>query len=246
MFQMPKNEFLHDQNRVYHSGRGSFQDSLRGFNILKDAGLYPSVSCVLSEPSLEHIPEIMQWLLDDLEVRALGFNHVSIVPDVSQYDPIYESRFADAVTGSHEILLQYPDVYERRMSRKLSSFLDREILKADCTGCGEQMAVSPDGKIGICQGYMGTRSTFVGNVFDESFNAASDPLFVEWSHRSPLNMPCCYDCPSLAICGGGCPRNAEYTSGSIWDPDIAFCHFAKRSLEWMIWKVYDVATSHQI
>jgi uncharacterized protein len=233
--------FLHDQNRVYRSGEGSFQDSMRGFSILKEAGLRPTVSCVLSEPSLDHVPEIMHWLLDELGVRALGFNHVSIVPDISQYDAIYESRFADAVIQSHEIVLQYPDVYERRMSRKLNSFLEREIVKADCTGCGEQMAISPDGRIGICQGYMGTGSTFVGDVFDDDFDARSHATFVEWSQRSPLNMPYCHDCPALSVCGGGCPRNAEFTSGSIWEPDIAFCHFAKRSVEWIIWKVYDMA-----
>jgi len=224
-------EFIHNRNRVYRSGSGSFRDSLQGFNILKEVGLCPTVSCVLSESSLDHVPQIIHWLLDDLGVRALGFNHVSIVPDVSRYDPIYESRFASAVVQSHEMVLQHPEVYERRMSRKLNSFLEREIVKADCTGCGEQMAVSPDGKIGICQGYMGTRNTFVGNVFDEGFDPVSHPMFIEWSRRSPLNMPQCSECAALAVCGGGCPRNAEYTSGSIWDRDVAFCHFAMHSVE---------------
>lgn len=233
-------ESVHDQNRVYRSGRGSFQDSLRGFNTVKEIGLDPAVAAVLPASSLDHVPQIMHWLLDDLKVRGLGFNHVSIVPNISQYDPVYESRFADAVIQSQEIVLEYPDVYERRMSRKLNNFLERNVTKADCTGCGEQMAVSPDGKIGICQGYMGNRSTFVGDVFDEDFGAASHPIFVEWSRRSPLNMPQCWECPALAVCGGGCPRNADFISGSIWEPDIAFCHFGKRSLEWMIWKVYNV------
>jgi len=37
------------------------------------------------------------------------------------------------------------------MNHKINAFLDRRILKADSTGCGEQMSVSPDGQIGICQ-----------------------------------------------------------------------------------------------
>ena len=232
-------KFLHDQNRIYFSGRGSYKDSLQGYNILKEIGLAPTVSCVLSEHSLDHVPQIMHWFLDDLKVRGLGFNHVSIVPNVNKYNPVYESRFTDAVIQSQEIVLEYPDVYERRMSRKLNSFLERDILKADCTGCGEQMTISPDGKIGICQGYMGNRNTFVGDVFDKDFEANKHPIWIEWSRRSPLYMPLCLECPALAVCGGGCPRNAESLSGSIWDPDMAFCHFAKRSLEWIIWKVYD-------
>ena len=232
-------QFLHDQNRIYHSSRGSFQDSLRGYNILREIGLRPTVSCVLSESSLDYVSQIMHWLLEDLGVHALGFNHVSIVPNVNQYDHVYETRLAEALIQSYEIVLKYPDVYERRMSRKLNSFLERNVVKADCTGCGEQITVSPDGRIGICQGYMGNRNTFIGDVFDDNFDPVSHPIWVEWSHRSPLNMPQCRNCPALAICGGGCPRNAEFISGSIWEPDIAFCHFAKCSLEWMIWKVHD-------
>lgn len=231
-------EPIHDRNRLYRSDKGSFRDSLRGYNILRDEGLAPTVSCVLADSSLDHIAEITHWLLDDLDVHGLGFNHVSIVPNVSYYDPVYEKRFAAAVIESQEIVLEHGDVYERRMSRKLNAFLDREILKADCTGCGEQMTVSPDGRIGICQGYMGNRNTFVGSVFDETFAVVDHPIWQEWSLRSPLNMDHCIGCPALAVCGGGCPRNAEFLGGSIWDPDAAFCHFAQQSLEWMLWKTY--------
>lgn len=231
---------IHDLNRIFQSGKGSFQKTLRGFQILKEAGIRPTVSCVLSRESLDRAPDIIRWLLDELGIKALGFNHVSIVPNVSDYDPIYEANFGKALLRVQEIIQEeYPDVYERRMNHKINAFLDRRILKADCTGCGEQMSVSPDGQIGICQGYMGTRKTFGGSVFDVKYNPTIDPVFIEWSQRSPLNMPQCYQCPALATCGGGCPRNADYISGSIWEVDSAFCHFAKKAQEWMIWKKYE-------
>lgn len=231
---------IHDLNRVFRNGKGSFQRTIAGLRILKEARIRPTVSCVLSKESLDHASDIIRWLLDELGIKALGFNHISIVPNVSGYDPIYEANFGEALLRVQEIIQEeYPDVYERRMNHKINAFLDRRILKADCTGCGEQMSVSPDGQIGICQGYMGSRKTFSGSIFDAEYDPAIDPVFIEWSQRSPLNMPQCYHCPALATCGGGCPRNADYINGSIWEVDSAFCHFAKKAQEWMIWKKYE-------
>ncbi|HUD20633.1 MAG TPA: radical SAM protein [Candidatus Saccharimonadales bacterium] len=232
---------VHDAQRITCAQRGSHEATITGFRLLESAGIQPTVSCVLSKDSLKKGSEIIRYLLDELGVKALGFNHVSIVPNVNDYDPLYEADFGQTIIAVQEIIqADYPAVYERRMNHKLNSFLSRQIIRADCTGCGEQMSVSPDGKIGICQGYMGSRKTFAGDVTDPKYFPGNDPVFIEWSHRSPLTTEACYDCPALATCGGGCPRNADVINGSIWKVDSAFCHFAKQAQEWMIWKKYDL------
>ena len=43
---------------------------------------------------------------------------------------------------------------------------------------------------------------------------------------------------ALGICGGGCPFQAEITTGSIWGLDERFCVHAKMTLEWLIWDLY--------
>ncbi len=232
-------EEIHDHNRIFRNGVGSFAKVIEGFWNLKKAGVNPTVSCVLGKESTTKAKEIIRWLLDCLGIKALGFNHVSIVPDLNSYDPVYEVEFGRALLEVQEIIqAEYPLVYERRMNHKINNFLERQILLADCTGCGEQMSISPDGFIGICQGYMGSRKTFKAKVSDRHFDPSQDEVFREWSRRSPLNMPQCYDCIALSTCGGGCPRNADYINGSIWEKDSAFCHFAKQAQEWMIWKKY--------
>lgn len=232
---------IHNLNRVFRNKEGSFEKTLAGFHVLEKAGIRPTVSCVLSKESLDYASDIIHWLFDELGVKALGFNHISIVPNVSSYDSIYEANFGEALLKVQEIIQEeYPYVYERRMNHKINAFLDRKIFKADCTGCGEQMSVSPDGQIGICQGYMGSRKTFRDSVFNAEYNPSGDFIFIEWSQRSPLNMPQCSQCPALATCGGGCPRNADYINDSIWEVDLAFCHFAKKAQEWMIWKKYEI------
>jgi uncharacterized protein len=231
---------IHDANRVSPTGRGSFSRAIAGFRILREEGLSPTVSCVVSPQSLQHRQEVVSFLLDHLGIKALGFNHVSIIPNVNDYSPEYEDAYASWVLNVQDVIQDgYPRVYERRMNHKLNNFLDGNLLRADCTGCGEQMSISPEGQIGICQGYMGSRKTFKANVFDDNFDPHHDPVFVEWATRSPLNIPECFGCVALGTCGGGCPRNADALHGSIWTVDSAFCHFARKAQEWMIWRKYE-------
>ncbi|MBT9132432.1 MAG: Anaerobic sulfatase-maturating enzyme [Syntrophomonadaceae bacterium] len=230
---------IHDLNRVYRNGKGSFEDTIRGFRILGKEGLSPSVSGVLNKESVDNPLYIVRWIIEKLNAKALGFNHVSIFPG-SPYDPVYEEKFGDALIKVQEMIQSdYPKVYERRFNRKINNFLDRRLLHADCTGCGEQMVCSPDGQLGVCQAYMGTRKTFKRDCFNQNYDPNQDPMFIEWSYRSPLNMTQCYECPALATCGGGCPRNADAFCGSIWEVDAAFCQFARKAQEWMIWKKYE-------
>lgn len=76
----------------------------------------------------------------------------------------------------------------------------------------------------------------VGHVSDHALDLNTAAAVREWVGRSPLTMATCRGCVSLAVCGGGCPRNAESLHGTIWEVDTAFCHFSRRSTDWMIWR----------
>ncbi len=232
---------IHDANRLKHDGRGSFDQVMRGYHNLRIAGVRPSIACVVSPDSVEHIDEILRFFVEDLGVKAIGMNHVSILPENGyHYDESYEVQFAEAVIRGQELILEYGDVYERRMSQKLNKFLDRKIVRADCTGCGEQVAVGPTGQVNVCQGYVGNPGKHdVGDVHDPRLDLNRSRAVREWVGRSPLTMDSCRGCISLSVCGGGCPRNAESLHGSIWEVDSAFCHFSRRSTAWMIWKKRD-------
>ena len=234
-------EHIHDANRIKHNGQGSFQQALRGYRNLRAAGVRPSIACVVTSDGVGHIEEIIRYFVEELGIKAVGMNHVSILPENGyHYDEQYEVDFAEAVIRGQELILQYGDVYERRMSQKLNTFIDRKVVRADCTGCGEQVAVGPTGQINVCQGYVGNPSKHdVGDVRSPNLDLNRSEAVKEWIGRSPLTMDSCRGCISLAVCGGGCPRNAESLHGSIWSVDTAFCHFSRRSTKWMIWKKRD-------
>lgn len=240
-------KYIHDSNRINHGGQGSFEQVMVGYRNLRNAGIRPSIACVVAPEGVAHIEEIIRFFVEELGVKAVGMNHVSILPENGyHYNEQYEVDFAKAVIAGQELILQYNDVYERRMSQKLNSFLDQKVVKADCTGCGEQVAVSATGQINVCQGYVGSPNKHdVGHVQDPNLDLNQSRAVREWTGRSPLTMNSCHGCISLATCGGGCPRNAESLHGSIWSVDTAFCHFSRMATKWMIWKKRDAMLSEK-
>lgn len=234
------NKYINDINRRYRDDRGSFDDVINAIKILRENGVEPALSSVMTKESVDKIEETAKFLFDDLKIKGLGFNHVSILPknkNYSSYDSTYENKYAEGLIKMQEIIQKnYTNVYEKRMGIKINSFLDKEFNVSSCTGTGLQISVSTDGFIGVCQGYMGCRKTFNNTVFDENYDPRNDEIFIEWSKRSPLNIKKCRSCIALSNCGGGCPRNANVLTGSIWGLDKGFCRFSKLACEWMIWE----------
>ena len=234
---------VNDACRMTADGCGSFDRVVENIRMLQSHGIDPGLSSVMTRESVASLGRVADFLFGELGIKGVGFNHVSIIPssgDYSGYDEEYENSYGDSLIRMADIIeAEYPDVYEKRMDYKRNCFLLRTLSKSSCTGTGHQISVSTDGQIGICQGYMGSRNTFNNSVFDEDYDPRQDEVFIEWSKRSPYNMPECLSCPALATCGGGCPRNAESLTGSIWGVDKGFCIFSLKAQEWLIWKYYE-------
>jgi len=119
--------------------------------------------------------------------------------------------------------------------RKVNSFSSQKIHPYDCAASGSrQIVIAPDGQVGICHGYIGSRKHFVGTVFDNDLIVEDTLTYKDWKKRSPITMKQCQSCVALGTCGGGCPCDAEISKGSIWELDERFCVHAKMTIDWII------------
>jgi uncharacterized protein len=213
--------------------QGTYNQAIAGLGLLRAVGIDPGVSCTIPPSSIPHFQEILDWFLMQ-GVRNLGFNLVT--------RPAGGYNSEDYYRAATNLLLQAfsefreHGIFEDRIMRKVRAFAEAKPYPFDCAACGgAQMVVAPDGQIGICHALLGTRETFVGSVTDRAFAPENHPVWLEWSRRSPLNMPECQGCRCLGICGGGCPVNG--TNG-IWGLDRGFCVHAQTILEWLVWDVF--------
>lgn len=223
-----------DSCRVYSDGHGTYDSVMKGIMTAKRQGCDVSLSVTLSEKSLEEFDSTLQ-IIDSLVDKEFGFNMMTI--DGPKEMELAE-KTTDAIIRAYEYFIP-KGVMEDRIMRKVSSFNRAEIYYFDCAAAGaNQITISPEGKIGICHVEVGSRTDFVADVNDITFNPKDNTTFLEWSKRTPINMPQCQECIALGICGGGCPYNARHKHGSIWELDNRFCLHAKKILEYLIWDVF--------
>ena len=225
---------LHNRQRPFRSGGGgSFNVAVAGLRMLREVGIEPGISITVTDEMLKDLPETLKWLAVNLEIKAVGFNMLESIPGRKYFADDYGERFADALLRCQEVCDEY-GIYEERVMRKAKQFVKREVYVFDCAACGEQLTIAPDGQVGVCQGFVGTREFFSGNVNDPNYDPRVDPVFIEWSAVSPLAHDTCFDCPALGLCGGGCPRNPYLQGKGIHGVDERFCTHVLKTQEWIL------------
>ncbi|MDR3110998.1 MAG: FibroRumin system radical SAM peptide maturase [Planctomycetaceae bacterium] len=232
-------EYITNANRFYYDGRGVYADAKRAIDLCKEVDVPFGLSVTLSEVAIKHSEDLMRFL-QDISPSSVGFNILM----GNRTDTSYAGYDEDAARFLIEAfkVFRRTGLFEDRMMRKVKAFVQHQVYPFDCgaTG-GSQVVFAPSGQVGICHGYLADKKYFPTTVDDVHFIPSANPVFLEWAERTPLRMDKCQDCDALGICGGGCPMNADRTKGSIFDLDKRFCIHAQKTLEWLVWDLYDNA-----
>lgn len=224
--------------RKYHNGKPGFDDIMKGLEIAKKNDCNVGLSMTLSEKALDESSKIFE-LIENYDIKSIGFN-ILLTDSVYSVPEEYFVNVSRFIVDAFKIFRE-KGVYEDRAMRKVKAFTEHNIHYQDCAAeGGNQLVVAPNGDVGLCQGYLSTRETFVSNIDDLDFDISTHPLFLEWNKRTPLNMPQCLDCIALGTCGGGCAMNAKANGNSIWDLDERFCVHSKATIEFLIWDLFDI------
>jgi uncharacterized protein len=228
-------EEINDQKRVDADGKGTFQNIAAGIKCLHLAGRKDiNISATIDDHNVDRLDDLL-ILHKQYQFQTVNFN---LLLDTAErmVDPTYTEhatkRMLEYFEKAREIGL-----YEDRIMRKVRAISRGVLHPFDCRATGAQLAISPDGSLGICHEGVGCKNFFFGKV-SRDFVFADDPLIQEWGRRSPLTMPQCFNCPSLGLCGGGCAYSAFLRHGTIWAIDDKFCKHSLAVLEWLIWDVY--------
>ncbi len=227
--------------RCFTNGKPVYQEISRAAALCRDADLPFGLSVTLSEESLDNEEATMN-VVNELGAVSLGLNPLLNADLPIELKPDYGVRTADFLIRAYK-KFRAEGISEDRMMRKALAFAHSSIYPFDCEAAGgNQIVVSPEGEVGLCHGFIGDKKYFVTTVDNLEFKPEEDPVYLEWAKRSPISIDGCQDCPALGICGGGCALVGYRNEGSIWNVDSNFCLHAQKTLEWMVWDLYDTMT----
>ncbi|MBU1558048.1 radical SAM protein [Patescibacteria group bacterium] len=224
----------HDKERKTISGEGTFDDVVKGLRVLKESSCDVAVSCTISESNIDELGSLL-GLQEEFGFSSVNFNTL-LDTEKGLVDDSYMEKATNKMLQFFD-LARAKGVYEDRIMRKLKSFVSQKIHAFDCQATGNQIVCSPDGGIGVCQEGVGSKQFFYGDVFSP-FDFHKNVEINKWNNRTPLNMPQCYDCPAIGICGGGCSYSAWLRNGSVWSVDDRFCTHSLVVLKWLINDLY--------
>ncbi len=148
---------IHDHSRSYHNGSGSYDDIMRGYQLLLEHGIQAGFCCTVTRYNVDHLEEIAKWFTEKLGVKSIGFNILienKNVTDARGDTALYAQKAAQQIVNCFRYFRER-GIYEDRIMRKVNAFVDGYIYYHDCGGCGQQLVVSPDGMIGVCQAASG-------------------------------------------------------------------------------------------
>jgi len=236
-------EDTNDKMRIDRDNKGTFNKIVSTIAVLSEKGITPSISCTISTHNMEKLDEIIP-VLEQYNIRGLGYNL-----------PAENANITISETGQQIIaknLLKAEDVIfvkrifeERVINRRLKSFVEKTIWFKDCGGYGNQIAITPKGEVGVCHGLWPDEINKKENIyFDIDVNyqgqVKEHHIWQEWHNRTPFNMPQCWNCEAISLCGGGCAQKSFLRTGSIWNIDSDICILMKEVVPWIIWKYFDV------
>lgn len=201
--------WLHDQQRVDHQGRGTYDKVAAGIAALQRHSVAVAAITVISEAMLGREAEILA------QYRALGLYGADFHPrvgnlaaaDTQPLDPVdyaaFMCRLWDAWSaGDDEFSVATFDDgirFHLGVERRICYFSGR---------CGDIAAVDPDGAITSCTRPFPRDRYAFGTLAHTSLSAISDgEVFNRFRSEDMIGQQRTADCRWHGLCGNGCPQH---------------------------------------
>lgn len=226
---------IHDKNRVFPDGSGSFSRVFPAYTRLKEKAGETTTLAVVGSFDVP-IKDIAQSLLDS------GIPNIKIAPAVSNTGQLEIPILGDGSCDS-------TDIYNRQYEEFVRYFLDNEMIFQEnppldftqvfgyldkrekrSTNCGAaytKFAVDAEGNILPCDNFIAEPALYMGNVLT-GLDSSYREIFKE---MRAANSKTCRACWARNLCGGWCPSFSFNHYNDLKKPVDTQCRLNKNYFE---------------
>ena len=228
-FDGPK-EF-HDQVRLYSSGKGSYEEVMRGINLLRQAEIFNGIICGITTVNHRFPKEIFNFFLTE-NIKKLKFARVKNIGHCCNISSLVISpaQYADFMIAIFDLWLELddPEVEIRDIQSVVSLILGGNKRECIYMGqCDQFATIYSDGSIYGCDSFSKTDDLYFGNVFDEPAVVRSNSRLQTFRDLLEKRKGLCRTCNWYFICKGGCTRNCYEKLDSV-EPLSEMCENLQR------------------
>lgn len=229
---------IHDSVRIKRDGAGTFDESLRGYELLKKAGGKVGISSVTGRHNADRMNEVSDLFIK-LGPPSIGLNFGHYLLGQEDNPSILGmTKFADILTSFYKEMRE-KGIFVENISRFIRPFYEERPRLNECQAQGRGFTVDARGKIGVCKSLL--VSDIISKPLDEvSKDISQERIFQEWAKRSPFTLEECVKCTMIGICGGGCTYDTFIANrGNIKKIEPNYCNYTEKVLEFLVWDLFE-------
>lgn len=215
---------IHNASRLNLNGKSTYQEALKGYLNLKEAGCVTGITTVIGPHNENQFDELINWAIE-LAPNSLGF----CLPHGDK------SNYAMGLTSFekvHKEMLRAFNIFHKKgiylvqIEQKLKAFILGCSIPFECKACGKRLVACKGAKFGICEGAI-TKSEY---FFSDVHKLKS--CVKEYKKTSPYYIQSCRSCIAYRICGGSCVYDKITRFGRPDVPDDCRCGLNVMIAEW--------------
>jgi uncharacterized protein len=207
-------EEFHDRFRLKNNGQGTFNEVLRGYQLLQRYEITTEILCVVNAVNAEYPQEVYQLF------KSLNAGFITFLPLVERISgsktEVTESTVSPKAFG--KFLVQIFDVWIENDIGKVTVQIFEEVLRAAfdkehtiCIfkeNCGGVPVIESNGDLYSCDHFVNFEH-LLGNISERSVSDFLDsPEQIAFGKAKSSTLPeYCRNCEVLSMCNGECPKN---------------------------------------
>lgn len=230
---------IHDSNRIFPSGHGSFDLILKNLLVAKKTGLQIGILAVLSKVAIGHEKEIYEFF------KKLGFRF--------DFSPVTTAEPTIAVTPSEyaKTAIRFFDLWFHDPNPTISirppaSLVAAALLDGFSGECSfsencvkDYISIGTDGSVFPCNRFAGRPDFVYGNIKHEYLKGILESkVRKRLLSRSKSMFLECNSCPIQRYCNTGCPHQALEYNDNYFTRDY-FCPAYQQFFPYVIGKVQE-------
>jgi radical SAM protein with 4Fe4S-binding SPASM domain len=189
--------------------KGSWDESVQGLKNAIASPIYTISNTTLNRYNVNGILETIDFI-HSLGLKQFACNSLIYsgkAPEVAKNFALDEASLEPVLTQirDHARELGMEFIWYTPTEYCVLNPLQLELGIKSCSACRISMCIEPDGTVIPCQSYF----VPLGNILKNEWKRIwQNPLCLELRARKYVPEKC-YECPTLNVCGGGCPLKKE-------------------------------------
>ncbi len=229
---------------VHNYYRGSFDEVMKGIDLLKQYQIEFNILSVVTDYSAKHIKEIWEFF------KQQGFSYLQFINCLEPIGTMpFETEFTMDNEQYYEFHKQLFDLYYeelknntmisvRHFDNLMARLWGRPVEQCDMLGrCFGQLVVEADGSIYPCDFYCEDKY-YLGNILNMSLEELQkSPVMHQFIEKSFKVEEDCKKCSVWGLCLGGCRRERDYSFDGNLQKN-KYCEGRKKLFHYVLQKLH--------